>query len=245
MRSEIDMTSCITCSTSSTVMPSRSHSSVSRRSSVSISRLRRPAAARPAVAAWARSPARGPVPASSGGRSPGCTPACPGSRPSRRVRAGARRARARRRRDAAARRPWPRRARRCQQRVLAHRQRAEQLQVLEGARRPTPPFHAASRDVGAVEADAAAGGTVVARDAVEGGGLAGAVRADQRVDAAALDLDRPLIAVRPPNLTVRPCTSRWGAGSCGTPLLGLGGNHGGRRARAPWRPANSPWERTS
>ncbi|KAG1579989.1 hypothetical protein G6F46_015582 [Rhizopus delemar] len=44
------------------------------------------------------------------------------------------------------------------------------------------------RDVRAIELDAAAAGAVVARDAIEGGGFAGAVGADQRVDAAALHL---------------------------------------------------------
>ncbi len=70
--------------------------------------------------------------------------------------------------------------------VLEHGQGAERLHHLEGAAdagmaRPVGPQPG---DVGAVEDDAAAVGREDAGDEVEGGGLAGSVRADERDDAA-------------------------------------------------------------
>ena len=73
-----------------------------------------------------------------------------------------------------------------QQHVLEHRKFAEQLQVLEGARH-AQVGHARGRLMRHVlsrEADASFTGLVVARNAVERGGLARAVGANQRMDRA-------------------------------------------------------------
>ena len=76
--------------------------------------------------------------------------------------------------------------------VLAHRQRAERVAVLERAREPVPAaaVRRPARDVAALELDRAARRPVEAAEHVDERRLAGAVRADQADDLAAPQLER-------------------------------------------------------
>ena len=79
--------------------------------------------------------------------------------------------------------------------VVAHGQRAERLEPLEGAAHPAlgPPVHRRVGDVAAVEPDLAAGRLLQAADHVEAGRLAGAVRPDQPGDPAGLGHERRVV----------------------------------------------------
>ena len=79
-----------------------------------------------------------------------------------------------------------------QQQILEHRGVLEQLDVLEGARDAPPGdlVRGYPGDVLVAEDEAAVGGVVDARDQVEDGGLARAVRPDDREHLARLDLER-------------------------------------------------------
>ena len=79
--------------------------------------------------------------------------------------------------------------------VLQHRERGKELEVLEGAR-DAEPDHAARPDAlerAPAEDDVPGVETVQARDCVEGGRLAGAVRPDQPDDRAVGDLERNVV----------------------------------------------------
>ena len=73
--------------------------------------------------------------------------------------------------------------------ILEHRELGKDARSLKGAREPCPCESCRVRTAyrPAVERDVAGIAREVAGDQIEGGGLAGAVRADQRRDAALLD----------------------------------------------------------
>ena len=90
---------------------------------------------------------------------------------------------------------------------LERRQIGIELVDLEGARQPAqhPRVHRQIGDVVAFEQDAAAIGLEHAGQQVDDGGLAGAVRADQRVARALLDLERQVARdLEPAELLFQP-----------------------------------------
>ena len=89
--------------------------------------------------------------------------------------------------------------------VLQHGERLEQLHELEGAHETAPrsPLRRKAGDVVAIEGDAAFGRRAEARDRVEQRRLAGAVRADDRRNAALLiSSDTLSTATSPPKRCV-------------------------------------------
>ena len=92
-------------------------------------------------------------------------------------------------------RPVPRRARSATKQVVAHGHAAEELDALErpSEAEPGSPVDRGAGDVAAVEHDGPAVGPEHAEQAVEEGGLARAVRADEPDRLARLDGDRDVV----------------------------------------------------
>ena len=81
------------------------------------------------------------------------------------------------------------------QHVIQHRQRFEQTDVLEGARdaRRGDAIRAHAGDAAPLQNDAALRGGIYAGDHVESGGLARAVRADERDDLLTVDVHAQVV----------------------------------------------------